>query len=527
MGRKHKPPKLSDAAQKHACELREAQLELHALRAKHILRRVKESFAFDGYGYASAWHEIPPITPAGQQFIPLGSPTAHRHGTNWPFFQNEQQLTRIRDLSRIVYGTGNQSKGLVRGLSSYTIGTGFQTKVSPKEGADPAAAKAADKRITAFLDQWASRVRWGERQQEAFRRTNRDGDGLIVLAPEDDGYLSLRFRWPEQLTQPPGSDFREWSFGVQTPPDDAETKLQYHFASLDNPGEIGELVDADDVVHLVDRETDSGVKRGMPLFAFDTKDAFDMASRLSRNLGEGAAIREAIAYMREHAQAGEDEVQEFVSANADFKVQRAITGQYQNVSKLEPGTVLDIPEGLAHAAPPYNEGTAAHMQIVDLLVRCACARVNAPEWLASANAANMGAYTSSLVAESPFVKGVVADQNYYKARFLGIVNRALALAAASGLIDRADLALVDVDLVPPSPETRNKLEESQRAAIEIPLGVDSRQNYCSAQGRDYDKISADNKAWDDEHGNAGQPLELPGGGGPFANGSWNPTPATQ
>ena len=57
-----------------------------------------------------------------------------------------------------------------------------------------------------------------------------------------------------------------------------------------------------------------------------------------------------------------------------------------------------------------------------------------------------------------------------------------------------------------------KLEESQRAAIEIPLGVDSRQRYAQEQGRDWHQIETDNEEYQDAHGADGPPLPLPGAG---------------
>jgi hypothetical protein len=175
--------------------------------------------------------------------------------------------------------------------------------------------------------------------------------------------------------------------------------------------------------------------------------------------------------------------------------------------------VIDFPEGMEHGGAPQDPGTAAHSAVCDLLVRAACSRKNAPEWLATSNSANMGAYTASLVSESPFVKGTVGDQDYYRARLLVVVDRALRVGADARHLDAADLDLVDVDLVPPSPETRNKLEEAQRAAIEIPLGTNSRQNVASEQGRDWDRIDQDNRAYQDEHGSAGAELPLPGADG--------------
>lgn len=500
-------PSLTPAAVKNQQRVAEARAEIQAIVAERHLRRLKESAVLD-FDYLGPWREVLNSQQIDPGWYPIGSQSSRRYGTHFPFFQTEQQLALIRDLSRIVLGTSNHAKGLMRGYTSFVIGTGYKFKVTPKKGTDDA-GDGADTRVTAFLDEWARRNRWYERQQELFRRTNRCGDGIMVMDP-DDGYLKLRFRWPEQLVQPPGSDFRDWSFGVRTDPDDAETRYEYHFCYLDRPGEKGEIRDAQDVVHTMDRETDSGIKRGLPLFSFDCKDALEAASRLTRNLGEGSAIRAAIAFIRQHEGKTPEEITSFVTGQADFSERRPFRDTYQNVTDLQPGTVYDISEGMEFAGVPANAETAAHAAVCDLLVRSACSRINAPEWLGSSNAANMGAYTSSLVAESPFVKGVIGDQEYYRSRFMDVVNRALNVAATHGVIRPEDLQMVTVELVPPSPEVRNRQEEATIASIEIPLGVDSRQRYAEAVGRDFGQIEADNQSYQDKFGGDGQTLPMPG-----------------
>jgi hypothetical protein len=506
-------------ARKLARELHEMQLEARVMRAKAGLRRLKESAAFD-YDWVGPWQALLQQRDGDPGWLPIGSSSARRHGTNFPFYQTEQQLSLLRDLSRIVVGTNNNAAGILRGYTAFVIGTGYATKVSVRPGTGDA-GKAADARVTAFLDRWAALNNWSERQQEVGRRTERDGDGVLRLFA-DDGWLKARHVWPEQLTQPPGTSFEEYGFGIRwrTREDgsqDCEEIESVYVADANDPAR-GDEVAPEDVV-LFQPENDAGVKRRVPLFAFGMREVLDTAGRLTRNLGEGSAVRAAIAYMRKHEAAGQSDVEAMNFADADFRERAPRGDTYRPVSQSYPGMVIDFGEGMEHVPKPVDSEVSANSAVVDLLVRSACARINAPEWLGSSNAANMGAYTSSLVAESPFVKGVIATQGYYKARFLRVIRRALEVAAAHGVIGRADLDLVTVDLVPPSPEVRNKLEESQRAAVEIPLGVDSRQRYCESQDRDYEKIAEENKQYADENGPPNTPLpdEPPpgssGGGG--------------
>jgi hypothetical protein len=498
-------PKPTARARRLERELRETRAEIRTIRAKATLRRLKESNALD-YDWVGPWLDVLSQRQVEPGWWPLGGTSARRYGHYFPFFQSEQQLTLLRDLSRIVVGTNNYAQGMLGGLTNFVIGTGYKVKAT----ATGAGGKANADRLTDFLDRWSAENLWGEFQREAFWRHREDGDELIRLFP-DDGIMKVRHVWPEQLTQPPGTTVQEWGYGVRMPRGDecAPVPEAYWVADLDDP-HAGEEVPASELVHLK-ANSRTGIKRGLPDFSFGTKDALDAAGRLTRNLGEGAAIREAIAMIRQHAAGtGAEEVEEFRTADADFKERVPFdAGTYRPVNSWDPGTFVDVPEGMQHAGAPANAGTPAHTQVVQVLLRSAGVRWNAPEWLVSGDASNMGAYTSSLVAESPFVKSVAAAQDYYKARFLQIVRKAVAVAVAHGLLPGGVMEGVTLDLVPPSPEVRNKTEEAQRAAIEIPLGVDSRQRYCESQDRDYEKVAEENQQYADQFGAQGQGPGLP------------------
>lgn len=505
--------RLTVKAKAAQARLTEARLEIQATVAEAKLRHLKES-SLIAPDWVGPWAELLQRQQADPSWFPIGlNPSGRRYGVNFPFYQNDQQHALIRDLGRIAVGTNNHAWGMLRGLRSFVVGVGHKFKVTARPGSNEAGKKAAA-RITAFLDHWAKQrqVRWYERQRELFWRTHRDGDGFLRVFP-DNGLTKLRFAWPEAVVQPPSASFEEWGFGIEADPDDAETVTGYHFAHMGRPSELGDLADPDDVLHLK-ANADSGVKRGLSDFSFATREVLDAAARLTRNLAEGAAIREAIAFTREHEAAGEAEVSEFVTAAETYKEPRPFTDRLGSVTDLQPGTIVDYPKGLKAAGSPFNEGTSSHLLVVPLLLRSAGVRWNAPEWLVSGDASNMGAFTSSLVAESPFVRGVYEAQDYYKTRFLEVVDRTLGIAAAHELIDAEDLSLVTVDLEPPTPEVRNKLEAAQTAAIEVPLGVQSRQGYASEQGRDWDRIDADNQQYQDEHGSPGDQLPLPGDGPP-------------
>lgn len=476
-----------------------ARLEAAALVAERHARRLRESSALAS-DWTGPWGQLLQQQQGDPGWLPVGGTGARRYGAHFPFYQTEQQHGIIRDLGRLTVGTNNHAWGMLRGLRSFVIGTGHKFKTAGRLADQKQGARQA-KRLTEWLDVWARRVRWYERQRELFWRTHRDGDALLRQFPSD-GWLALRHVWPEQLTQPPEYSFEEYGFGVKCDPDDADAVEGYYFARLGVEGG-GDFVEPADVLHLK-ANVDTGVKRGLSDFSFGTKDVLDSAATLTRNLGEGSAVRAAIAYLREHAAATEAEVTAFADGQADFRERTPFRDEYRPVGHLPPGTVIDIPEGMTHVGAPADPGTAAHTGVVALLLRSAGVRWNAPEWLVSGDASNMGAFTSSLVAESPFVRGVQEAQDYYRVRFLEVVERAVGCAVAHGLLPRDVADAVTLDLVPPTPEVRDKDKEAGRAQTEVTLGVQSRQNYCSEQGRDFDRIAQDNQQYQETYGKDGE-----------------------
>ena len=489
-----------------ALKLREeaAATEFRTLRLERSIRRLKEASVID-FNWVGPWQQALEKYQTDPSWFPLGSNSSRQHGVYFPFFRTEQELGILRDISRIVARTNNHAEGMVEGLTSFVVGTGHKFKVTPRDPADKQAARD----LTEFLDYWAAVNEWDDRQQEAFSGSREDGNYLWRMFA-DDGVMKLRDVWPEQMTQPPDATFEEYGFGVRSKPGDAETVEEYYFRDIDDPTGDGERVKACDVVHFK-ANSRRKIKCGLPDFCFNAKDVLDSAARLTRNMGEGSAIREAITLIRQHASASEEEVQQFSTANADFQEKRPPSfDKQQFVRQYEPGTELDIPDGMEFAGVPANPGTPAHASVVAILLRSAATKWNAPEWLVSGDASNMGAYTSSLVAESPFVRRITRAQLYYKTRFIRVVRRAVEIAESHGVLMRDTLKRCILELVPPAPQVRDGLQAAQRAAIEIPLGLDSRQRYCSEQERDFDQIDTENQQYQDEHGSIGNPLPMPG-----------------
>ena len=405
----------------------------------------------------------------------IAGPTAvwnRRYGRNYPLFQSEQELNLLRAPARILCATNSYAIGLLEGLTSYVIGSGYTYRVTPTDPSVPPGLVEAGQDI---LDEFADRTEWfgGELpglEEELFWRSCEDGEYFLGHYCLEDGRTDVRTFEPEQVTQPPGGDQREWLFGIRTEPDDVQKPLGYYVYFGEDSSD-GEEMSPEQVTHFR-RNVKRWIKRGLTDFSFDTLDTLNLAGRLRVSLGEGAAEQAAIVSVMQYETGTQQEVQAFLDGDADFQELDPLTQTLQDVKRQKKGSHLHIPKGQQYASPPNAQNGNTHLAILSMCIRGAGVRWNAPEWLGSADASNTN-YASSLTAESPFVRTVRRRQRAYGSAFRRTwwavlrnwCERRGGIKAGGRLYSWQDVQrYLDIHVEPPSPETRNKQEEAQRGS---------------------------------------------------------------
>jgi hypothetical protein len=438
-----------------------------------------------------------------------------RWGRNFPMFQTEQDLALLRMPSRILCATNSYAIGLLEGLTSYVIGDGITYQVVAKKGQTP--PKELLDTCQEILDEFGTRNQWygGEQpglEEEAFWRSCEDGEFCHYHHCDDHGLTWVYPIEPEQITQPPAGDPREWYFGIRTEPNNTQQALAYWIRGMDTPYE-GQEYDASEVVHFR-RNTKRVQKRGMPDFSWDVHDTLQTASKLRRALATGAAIQASIAAIRQHEISTAGDAQDFTAALADYQKPNLATGRTDNVVKYQPGQILDIGRAYKYVDPPGATNAQAHVVVLGACLRGASVRWNAPEWLGSADASNNN-FASSLTAESPFVQTVTRKRRGYKEAFtrshwIALENRVrwrggIRVMARDGDQVRelwfswADVRrMVEIQAEAPTIEVRNKLEEAQVLTLETKAGVTSPQTWQKLVGRDPAQEIANLRQWKEE-----------------------------
>lgn len=418
---------------------------------------------------------------------PITQPSDRRYGSNFPFWVSESELALIRASSRMIVAMNPSAFGLLNGLTSYVVGKGFSYSVREKDqsGIDPGWIRKVQKVIDRFMEENS----WQEMEQEAFSRSREDGDVFLRMFPQPSGRMKIRTVEPEQIIQPPNSQFAEWSYGIQTDPDDVFNILAYHVhylaplgADSKNP-ELGEIVPSEQMVHIKCNVRRS-IKRGLPDFSFETHEIFSQSGKLRRNLAEGGAVQAAIAAVRQHDTSTAGQVETFIQQAIDYSTM-GNSGRQSDFQRLEAGSFLDIPKGMNYITPPGSANAAGHLEIFSMLLRSASARHNAPEWLCSGDASNNN-YASSLTAESPFLRNCLRLQEFYRRPFLRVITAAVQNAIDAGELPERILHMVEIEATAPSVETRDKTQEAAANQTYITNGVKSPQTVAQELGLDWE-----------------------------------------
>lgn len=435
-----------------------------------------------------------------QQFpYPLSTPNDRRYGQNFPLIRNEQQLALIRAPSRILCSTNDYAIGLMEGLTSYVVSSGFTYRaISDDEGL------AAD--MQRAIDDFIESAWWGELEQELFWRSREDGE-FFLRCDHEDGETWVRTIEPEQVQQEHGTPDR-FSFGIETDPKDLWRIYGYTVLYLDNPGEY-EQVDASEVIHHK-CNVKRTIKRGIPDFSFTTADAFRLSNKLQRNMGESAAIQAAIAYIRQHEGASLPSMTNFQAAQTDFTSTDPITGRFTATSKMAPGSVLDIGQFSKYLPPPaWGSSTPPFVDILQACLRAAGVRWNVPEWLAS-GLHDTSSFASSLTAESPLVKRAIREQKKYERPFMTVMRKVIRHKIDAGDLPDYALKKAHIQCEPPSLEVRNKLEEAQANQIRVQGGWKSNQTVMQEEGLDVEAELQNIEDWQERMGPPAGALPMPG-----------------
>jgi hypothetical protein len=458
--------------------------------------------AYDTWGMSGSVYERPYIWT---------QPDDKTEGRYRPLYENAQDVRRITAEARSMCELFPVAKGLLRKLSDYIIGNGWDFIVQPKNDYenDPTAISLAalvQKSVDKILN-YNNFV--GGLDRQLHERSRIDGNAFPALYPEGDcvriepvdySYV-LEPEEKKQLERYVGTSHKlnGWWHGVHTlwnpilKRDDVCRPLGYH-AVFDNLGEQWDYLPIWRVEHIK-RNVENIARVGVSDFLTVQQDLQNEA-KLRRNTALGAAILAAIVGIRQHAEGTtQSTVESMVSGSATGSYQKPIDGgsrtQYQQ--NVAPGTVKDIPKGMEWLAGPMGTlNQPVYIEVDQFLLRLIGSLWSMPEFLTSGDASNAN-YASTLVAESPFVKYCEAEQAGYAAHFERLVWKAVHMLSKMNKLGaniQQVTQLLEINAEYTSPASRDKLQQAQTNQLNIEMGIMSKRTAANDAGLDYDEEEA-------------------------------------
>ncbi len=560
-------------AQRPPMTVEEMQAETKRIRVANRLKRAQiesdtlESFSpywqdYQGFGGTDSFERV--RDGSAGLMVMLSVASDRKGGKKWPLWINDHDLNKLRQQSRILVGSNAFAQALIRNRTNYIIGKGFAYKASAKDTAtakqfggmaDEAGVTGLDKLrdgVQKVMDDFCQRNSWNAtasphdededgampaasstREREIHWRVDRDGEALVRLFYQENGTVDVRFIGPERVWGAPGgmTERDGWTFGIQHRmietidehggkhvASDEERILAYFIRHKDASHSVadeavgGEIVSAREILHIKDPWEDAEVKRGTPAFAFDSADALQRAARLQRNMSVSSAVRAATAEIWQHKTGTKDEIQSLQSATPGG---RTITGS-DGVGRFEaptiPGQTRRVPQSQEFVPFGQTTNIPDHDKAKQGDLRQAVAGFCAPEYMTgTTNEAN---YATASEAGTPFVNAAEAEQEHYKAAFVGLMWRVIRWAVKCGRLPQEALVHIDIDAEGSQVKKNNEGELATVRHINLQNKLTSPQIESAKIGNDPKRVIADWKEWAQQTGQGEQ--QGAGGGMPGA-----------
>ncbi|MCC7475039.1 MAG: phage portal protein [Pirellulales bacterium] len=427
--------------------------------------------------FDALWDDL--VDPREAYFDSEGwwSPVGALPGTGLPAagMPSEQSLGELRAQCRMLAATNEFAINGHENRISYIVGPGHSYQAAICKGS--AANQELALQVQVWLDRFQRDNHWHQRQQEIVRRLDRDGEVFLRFFADHDGMTRVRFIEPEQVATP-GDATRDpaSSFGIHTDDEDVEHVLGYYVD--------GEYIRAEEIQHRR-AHVDFNVKRGLPLFAPVRKN-LRRAERLLRNMSVVSEIQSAIALIRKHRGANRSGVEQFVATNADASVTSSTTGRTRHFSQYGPGTILDAPAGMEYDFPARGLDASNFVTVLKAELRAIAARLVMPEFMFTSDASNAN-FASTLVAEGPAMKMFERLQRSMIEQDRDVIRHVIENAVAAGTLPAEVTDRVHIQVVPPTLNTRDPLQQAKVDRIAYDHGILSAQTWSQHLGLDYDQ----------------------------------------
>ena len=421
---------------------------------------------------------------------------SQKRGEALPVYLNDRQLKVLRDRSRRLCSENEFAISALENRVSYIVGSGFTYRVLPAH--DETANDSLIKQTQRVVDIFVEANRLSQLAGEFINRDDRDGETFIRFFPQDSGLLLVRYVEPEHVRSPTGGTTAQDSFGIETDPKDVMSIRGYWVIQEPLYNSTPEFVKAQFILHSK-RNTDSGAKRGIPLF-YPVESNLRRAEEILAAASSTVKARAKIALIRHIEGSSRTAAERLKTELETGQTFDPTTGGPTNVEQLKLGTVMTSSKNISYEFPDSGNMVG----VVDILkaeLRAVAARLVMPEAMLTADPGG-GTYSSQLVAEAPATRNFERLQRYYRdllaeSRAPGhesLIWRQIAYAVKCGLLPRE--ALTDVKVIADAPHiiARDPDKASAASKVYYDMGAISPQIICQQLGLNWDQVQRDRKA---------------------------------
>lgn len=472
-------------------------------------------------------------TGMGSFYGPLPSSMLDRRdGAFFPVFRTEQELAQIRGDCHVAGYFSSIAIGAVEALQRYVFGKGFtfDAEVQADHGLTVDATN-----LTRLVAEVKVVIREFEQQNnlticsgigsldcEIDSRIRHDGEAPIILesrlAPGGVTYgtsgigVKVQLVEPDQVTQPADTWKLDrwlglldrvptsWSFGVHTPSRYLDEVLGLHVV-YDGVGDewdyipnvVGHPANPRKTCVFAKRNTPRNVKRGLGDF-FPIVGDIGREAKLEVRLAKGATLQASIAWVTEqpaNINPSATNPANIQPLRGHMSVPTQDGTRQLPVSNYPAGSIVVTPAGRKFLPGPMGaERNPNFLLIANYMLRRIGVRWNTPEYMISGDASNAN-YSSTLVAESPFVKAREFDQQFHIGVFQQMLWKVLEFYAAAGRFRRLcpDFAtlkrLIKVIVTAPEVATRDPQKMAETLATHQDKGWASPETCATKAGYDY------------------------------------------
>jgi hypothetical protein len=405
-----------------------------------------------------------------------GTTADHKGGRNLPVFWSELDLRWYRVLARHLDNTNSFAIGFLNHLVNFTIGKGYGwqacrkgVKKTPYQTVgttkDPLIAKAQQ-----ILDSWRDANQWPIKSRQAYRVFRREGEVFGRFFNDGwDNLANFRLRAGEMIGSPTGDTDGPASYGIETDPEDVNTRWKYHEFDPARPGELNEWVPADRMIHIACNVDTWCVKRGVPDF-LPMGTELEGIRQLLRAMLDTSNEQAKIAWMEKFPNAVVEQVRGLVPLRASQEPQYntglsgwPYTGQQSlySLNGFRASRVIRV-EGTREFEPgPTSAGVANFLLVEQACLRACCARWGMPENFTS-DASNNN-FASILAAGTPFVRAIEGAQLEWGAGWeRPIALKVLDFAVEAGLLTESERRQLDVEVTDPAVVTPEPDKDAAR-----------------------------------------------------------------